>query len=133
MLHRENKIRSTHNASAATLLKEILDYHDITQADFAERIGVSQKHVSEILNRKVFMSEVVALRIEQVMGVSSKLLLSMNTRYRLHQEKKRLPTIRTTQSFSCTVMIGYLHKICKKARSPKNLDIPAFEGPHFIV
>ena len=90
MLHRENKIRSTYNTSAATLLKEILDYYEITQADFAERIGVSQKHVSEILNRKVFMSEVVALRIEQVMGVSSKLLLSMDTRYRLHQAKKKV-------------------------------------------
>lgn len=43
MLHRENQIKQYHTSSAADLLKEVMDYYDITQADLAERIGVSKK------------------------------------------------------------------------------------------
>lgn len=54
MLHRENKIKEYHTSSAADLLKEVMDYYDITQKDLAARIGVSQKNISDILNRKRF-------------------------------------------------------------------------------
>lgn len=87
MLHRENRIRQYHNSSAADLLQEVMDYYDITQSDLAERIGVSQKNVSDILNRKRYLNEVLALRIEKVMGISSKLLLSLDANYKLHLAK----------------------------------------------
>ena len=78
MLHRENKIKEYHTSSAANLLKEVMDYYDITQKDLAARIGVSQKNISDILNRKRFLTEVLALRIEKIMGISSKLLLALD-------------------------------------------------------
>ena len=56
MLHRENKIRQYHTSSAADLLKEVMNHYDITQADLAARIGVTQKNVSDILNRKRFLT-----------------------------------------------------------------------------
>lgn len=83
MLHRENQIKQYHTSSAADLLKEVMDYYDITQADLAERIGVSQKNISDILNRKRYLTEVLAIRIEKVMGISSKLLLSLDSNYKL--------------------------------------------------
>lgn len=83
MLHRENQIKQYHTSSAADLLKEVMDYYDITQADLAERIGVSQKNISDILNRKCYLTEVLAIRIEKVMGISSKLLLSLDSNYKL--------------------------------------------------
>lgn len=83
MLHRENKIVHYHTSSAADLLKEVMDYYNITQDDLAQRIGVSQKNISDILNRKRYLTEVIALRIEKVMGISSKLLLSLDTNYKL--------------------------------------------------
>lgn len=88
MLHRENTIRKYHTSSAADLLKEIMNHYRITQSDLASRIGVTQKHVSDILSRKKFLTEVLALRIEEVMGISSKLLLSLDTNYRLDQAKQ---------------------------------------------
>jgi plasmid maintenance system antidote protein VapI len=78
MLHRENKIRNYHTSSAADLIKETMTYYHITQTDLAERIGVSQKNVSEILQRKRFINEVIALRIERVMVLSSILLLNLD-------------------------------------------------------
>lgn len=83
LLHRENQIKQYHTSSAADLLKEVMDYYDITQADLAERIGVSQKNISDILNRKCYLTEVLAIRIEKVMGISSKLLLSLDSNYKL--------------------------------------------------
>lgn len=88
MLHRENEIKKYSKASAANLLKEVMEYYDITQEDLASRIGVSQKNISDILNRKRFMNERVALRIEKVMGISSKLLLSLDLNYKLQLAKE---------------------------------------------
>lgn len=90
MLHRENKIKEYHTTSAADLLKETMEYYHVTQKDLAERIGVSQKNVSDILNRKRYLNELLALRIEKVMGISSKLLLSLDSNYRLNLAKKEL-------------------------------------------
>lgn len=87
MLHRENKIRKYHTNSAADLLREVMEYYNITQQDLADRIGVSQKNISDILNRKRYLTEVLALRIEKVMGISSELLLSLDANYKLQQAK----------------------------------------------
>ncbi|MCT3392369.1 helix-turn-helix transcriptional regulator [Lentilactobacillus hilgardii] len=87
MLHRENKILKYHTSSAADLIKETMMYYHITQTDLAERIGVSQKNVSEILQRKRFINEVIALRIEKVMGLSSILLLNLDSKFKLHAAK----------------------------------------------
>ncbi|MGQ5709773.1 HigA family addiction module antitoxin [Lactobacillus sp. PSON] len=87
MLHRENKIQEYHTSSASDLLKEVMEYYDITQQDLADRIGVSQKNISDILNKKRYLTEVLALRIEKVMGISSELLLSLDSNYKLKLAK----------------------------------------------
>lgn len=87
MLNRNNAVVIPHVSSAADVIAETMEYYDITQKDLAERIGVSQKHISDILHRKRFLSEVLALRIEKVMGISSKLLLNMDADYRLYNVK----------------------------------------------
>ncbi|WP_302118268.1 transcriptional regulator [uncultured Limosilactobacillus sp.] len=88
MLHRENRIKKYYLSSAADLIKETMDYYSITQSDLADRLGVSQKNISDILNRKCFLNEVVALRIEKVMGISSELLLALDSNYKLRLAKE---------------------------------------------
>lgn len=90
MLHRENKIEAPNVTSAADMLKETMEYYHITQADLAARIGVSQKTISQILSRKSYMNEIEALRIEKVMGISSNLLLNLDSAYRLAQAKRNV-------------------------------------------
>ncbi|WP_251545379.1 helix-turn-helix transcriptional regulator [Limosilactobacillus caecicola] len=87
MLHRENNIRTYHTSSAADLLQEVMDFYNITQQDLADRIGTTQKHISDILNRKRYLNEVLALSIEKVMGISSELLLSLDANYKLQKAK----------------------------------------------
>ena len=84
MLHRENKIKEYHTTSAADLLKETMAHYGITQADLASRIGVSQKNISDILNRKRYLTPTLALRVEIVTGISSNLLLTLDDNYKLN-------------------------------------------------
>jgi plasmid maintenance system antidote protein VapI len=75
--------------SAADTLLETLQFYHITQTDFAERIGVSQKTVSDILNRKQFLSIELAKRVEEVTGIPAKILLRLDLEYRMvHKEDK---------------------------------------------
>lgn len=76
-------IKVTPTTSAADTLKEIMDYYQITQTDFAAHIAISQKQLSFILNRRAFMSVDVARRIEQATGMSAKWLLQLDLNYRL--------------------------------------------------
>ncbi|WP_125582294.1 HigA family addiction module antitoxin [Levilactobacillus cerevisiae] len=93
MLHRENSIRQYHTSSAADLIQETMAFYEITQTDLAARLGVSQKNISDILKRKRFISEVLALRIETVMGISSELLLNLDVNFKLHQAKEMAETV----------------------------------------
>ncbi|AMV63065.1 Transcriptional regulator, xre family [Pediococcus damnosus] len=88
MLHRENEIKKYHTTSAADLIRETMNYYKITQTDLADRLGVSQKHISEILQKKRFINETLALRIEAVMGISSILLLNLDSNFKLRLAKE---------------------------------------------
>jgi len=84
MLNKNNKIRSYYEHSAADSLRELLDFHNITQTEFAQHIGVSQSYISDILSRKKFMSTDVALAIEEATGVDAEFLLKLDLSYQLN-------------------------------------------------
>jgi DNA-binding transcriptional regulator YdaS (Cro superfamily) len=68
MLNRNNKIVPSDLAefSAADTIEETLSFYHVTQSEFAQRIGISEKHLSQVLHRKAFISPTVALAIEKV-------------------------------------------------------------------
>ena len=88
MLNRNHKIMASAVTSAADTLSELLAYHHIKQSDFAERIGVSQKHVSDLLNRKKFLNADLAVRVEQVTGLPAEFLLRLDINYKLAHVKE---------------------------------------------
>lgn len=85
MLNRQNPITPSDvgDFSAADTIAETLQHYHLTQVDFAKRIGISEKHLSQILHRKAFISPTVALSIETVTGIPAHLLLGLDTEYRL--------------------------------------------------
>lgn len=83
MLHRENQIKAPSTTSAADLLRETMEYYEITLVDFAKQIGISPKELSELFNHRRYMSSTIALRIEKVTGISSKLLLNIDKDFNL--------------------------------------------------
>lgn len=89
VLDRNNKVSFVATTSAADTLVEFLEVHKISQKDFGERIGVSQKYISDLLNRKEFLSADLALRVQKVTGISAEMLLELDMRYKLAQGIKK--------------------------------------------
>lgn len=75
------------STSAADALLELMDFHKITQVEFAQHIAISQKQLSFILNRHAYMSINVARKIEHATGVSADWLLQLDYNYRIAHDK----------------------------------------------
>lgn len=76
--------------SAADVLRELMQTHQITQVEFARHIDISQKQLSKLLNRKAYMSIDVAERIQTATGIRAKWLLQLDFNY---QYDHHTPTI----------------------------------------
>ncbi len=76
------------------ILEEILEARGILKSDLAERIGLSAKTVSQIVNGKAPLTTETALQLERVLGVSAEIWTEIDSRFRLHQarleEKRKL-------------------------------------------
>ncbi len=70
------------------ILKDELEYRNITQKHFAQTLGLSYTALNEILNGKRPVSTDFALMVESALGVSSGLLLRMQLSYNLQIAKK---------------------------------------------
>lgn len=67
--------RPTH--PGAILREDVLPALGMTQAEFAERLGVSRLTVSELLNEKRTLSTEMALRLSRLLGTSPESWLAM--------------------------------------------------------
>ena len=52
-------------------LKDYLEYNNISQTEFATRIGITQKHMNEIINGKTRITLEMAGNIERLTGIKS--------------------------------------------------------------
>ena len=76
------------------LLKEEIEYRGIRQAQLAKQMGVSATLLNDILNERRALTPTTALLFEAALGVSSDLLMGMQTDYtmRLIKEDRSLAT-----------------------------------------
>ncbi len=58
------------------LLEEFMKPYGMTQTEIARRIGVSRKHISEIVNGRKGISTDMALRLSRLFGTSPELWLN---------------------------------------------------------
>lgn len=54
----------------------------MSQREFAKRMGMTEKHISHLINGKVELSQDVALRLESVLGVPAKFWNNLEAIYR---------------------------------------------------
>lgn len=76
-----------------TTIREQLEDCEMTQKEFAIRMDMSEKHISQLINGKVHLTHNVALRLELVLGISASFWNNLEARYRaklycLREEKK---------------------------------------------
>lgn len=69
------------------MVKPELVERGITQKEFAKKLGIQASHLSEVLNGKRALSTVLAVKIEETIGLPAKLLLSAQTQYDLESAK----------------------------------------------
>jgi len=63
-------------------IADLLEEHGWTQAELAERLGYTAKHLNQLIKGKVPLSEDAALRLERVLGGSAGFWLIRESRYR---------------------------------------------------
>lgn len=65
------------------IIKEYLDEYNISQKELSARIGVSEKHISNVLNGNSRLTEEFALKLEKVLiGTPASYWLNYETKYR---------------------------------------------------
>ena len=75
--------------SPGTLLRHEIEARGMTQADLADRVKLTQKHVSQVITGTASLSPDVALAFERSLGVPARTLLLAEARYqaeRSHQD-----------------------------------------------
>src|SRR5699024_7407812 len=68
-----------------SMLKDYLDYYKISQSDFAMRLGISTKHMNEILNGNTNLSEELILAISQLTNIDINLIFLAESRKKMYQ------------------------------------------------
>lgn len=68
-------------------IKEQLDDRGMLQKEFALRMGMSEKHISRLINGDVQLTIPVAIKLESVLGLPTKFWIALETRYREKIEK----------------------------------------------
>ena len=78
MLHGKSVIAVPPGAT----IREQLEIRGMNQREFAKRMGMTEKHISNLINGKVELSQNVALRLESVLGVPAKFWNNLEAIYR---------------------------------------------------
>ena len=94
----------------ATIKEQLLD-RGLSQKEFAVRMGMSEKHISKLINGEVQLTPDVAVRLEMVLGVPAKFWNKQESTYR---EKLEKPTLRMTWMLIKNLQKNYLIVKCLK-------------------
>ncbi len=76
-------------APPGKLIREELLERKITQTDFANRLGMRQSHLNEVLQGKRRVSAQMALNLEKEFGASAEFWMNLQTRYDLEMERQK--------------------------------------------
>ena len=63
-------------------IKEQLEDRGMSQKEFASRMGMSEKHISHLINGDVQLTSDVAYRLEMVLGLPAKFWNNLEAIYR---------------------------------------------------
>lgn len=63
---------------------DLVEERGWTQAELAKRLGYTEKHISQLINGKVPLTDEAALRLERVLGSNAGFWLAREAKYREH-------------------------------------------------
>lgn len=71
-----------------TVLKEYLEFYKISQVDFAQRLGITQKHMNEILNEVTEISIDLMIAISLLTEIEPNYIMQVETKKRMYNYLK---------------------------------------------
>ncbi len=74
-------------------LKEILNEMEMSQKELAARLGISEKHLTQVISGKVEISRALADKLETVLGLNAMFWLDLENEYRETLKKLFPPSI----------------------------------------
>ena len=69
-----------------SMLRDYLEYHKISQTEFADRLGISQKHMNEILNDKTNLSLELMIAISLLTNIDVNLIHYVENKRKVYNE-----------------------------------------------
>ncbi len=94
-----------------SMLKDYLEYYKISQTDFADRLGISNKHMNEILNENTNISESVMLAISLITDIDINLIFYVENKKRIYEYlKKNFKTNKEINDFLNNYYLQEMHK-----------------------
>lgn len=112
-------------------IKEQLEDRNMSQVEFAERMGQSTKFISQLLNGKVPLTHQTALKLESVLGVPARFWNNLEALYqedlaRIEQEKELEAEMTIAKEFPFSDMVKKGWITAKKAPHEKVEELRRF-------
>ena len=70
-------------------LEEVLQVREIKKREMSERLGISVKHLSQIINRQAVITADMAVQLEKTLGISANIWNNLNAGYALFEARAR--------------------------------------------
>jgi HTH-type transcriptional regulator/antitoxin HigA len=86
--HRNDIFKPDYAVHPGMLLEQELEHRQLSQADFARRIGRTPKLVSDIISGKNPREPETAIQFEKVSGIGADVWLRMEAQFRLHEARR---------------------------------------------
>ena len=74
------------NSGFGKYLKQYLEFNNITQSEFATRLGITQKHMNELLNCKTDITLEMAANIEKLTSIPISFIINSEHRRKVTEE-----------------------------------------------
>ena len=109
------KSKTTIAIPPGATIKEQLEDRELSQKEFAARMGMSEKHISNLIRGSVRLTPEVAMRLEMVLGIPARFWNNLEAIYREDIEKIK-SYARSTKDFTGIVIEKTTHKYIKKEK-----------------
>lgn len=112
-------------------IREQLDIKQMSQKEFSCRMGITEKHISRLINGKVELTSEMALRLESVLGMSASFWLKLEKLFRedlarVEQEKALEVDAEMARKFPYAKMAGFSWVKPTKNINEKIVELRAF-------
>ena len=82
MINQEHKFKPDWVSPPGDTIVDLMEERDWSQAEVAQRMGFSPKHLNQLVKGKVSLTDDAALRLERVLGSTATFWLSREAKYR---------------------------------------------------